>query len=155
MEALHVHGEWRLYSALLITNSFTNTFAVLRGGLSVDSECLNKTTIFTFKYLGQTLQTKPSPAQSSSSHLRGRERERAQITERLIKRPQTDLGRPFERTFAVTQDDTDRRGMHTHARAQSFKSITVLGSKSNKFNTVKGCLHRYTTHAHMKHTQTR
>lgn len=78
MEALHVHGEWRLYSALLIKNSFTNTFAVLHGDLSVDLECLNKTTIFTFKYLGQTLQTKPSPAQSPSSHLLSRgERESA------------------------------------------------------------------------------
>lgn len=47
------------------------------------------------------------------------ERERAQITERLIKRPQTDLGRPFERTFAVTQDDTDRRGTDVHTRARA------------------------------------
>lgn len=143
MQALYVHGECHLYSVLLIknkTHSRTPSLS-LAAGFQMTRNVRTKLPS-SFKHLGQTPQTQPSPAQSPSSCLRGHgesanywSKSHGQIWEGPLKgHPQLHK---MTRSYVL---------WHRHAHTQSFKSITVLESKSNRFNTMKGRLVRYTAH---------
>lgn len=118
-----------------------------------------------FRWLGMSEQSSPL---RSSTWVKPRRRnrlllrahppvcgamERARITERLIKEPRTDLGRPFERTSAVTQDDTLIRALAqtcTHSKLQKHYGfrVQVQQVQHNEGPTTQ----THCTHMHVRNT---
>lgn len=152
MQALYVHG-----------NVICTLYCWLK--IKLIHEHLRCPSLQVFRWLGMSEQSSPlrsstwvKPRRCNRLLLRAHPpvcgaMERARITERLIKEPRTDLGRPFERTSAVTQDDTLIRALAqtcTHSKLQKHYGFRVQVQQVQHNEGPTSQIH--CTHMHVRNT---